>query len=84
MPIEEWEKQPNGNLVVSHLLAWEAIVAPLAGAVRLQTATTKGQVESGNLAVLQLALDAKQLRDLGEAFLRMAVDLESKAAATQQ
>lgn len=84
MAIEDWEKLPDGNLVVSHLMAWEAVIAPIAVALRLQTAATRSQFKAGDLSVLQLVLDSKQLRDLGDAFTKLADQLEEKQVDNQQ
>lgn len=83
MAIDDWNKRSDGSLVVSHLLGWEAIVAPAAGAVRLQTASTPAEAKARESFDLQIALDAKQLRDLGQAFLDMAEKLEKAQADAQ-
>ncbi len=80
MPIEDWTRNSDGSVVVSHLLAWEAIIAPAAGALRMQTVATPAEAEAGQTSELQIVLDIKQLRDLGQAFLNMADKLEQAQA----
>ena len=84
MPIKDWEKLPDGNLVVSRITAWEGIIAPECGVLRLQTISAAPGGNGTVNSVTQLALNGEQLRDLGEGLLRLAVELKVRQNGVEQ
>lgn len=70
--VNGWDCREDGNIAVGPLLGYQTAVIPMTGLLRLETAQSEDQLQSGLVGSVQLAMTAPQLRELAQALLRMA------------
>jgi hypothetical protein len=82
MNFRDWDKRPNGDLVVYPVIGWSTVTAMkgMAGVVRLEYSTDPSMKQQ---AAAQLILTMPQVRELSEALANLADTLEKQLAADQ-
>jgi hypothetical protein len=82
--MENWKKRPNGDVEVGPLMGWSIGVIPMTGLVRLEAAMSEEALQSGERAVLQVAMTETQLRELAQSLLRTADALAAQPKGPKQ
>lgn len=83
MPTDDWEKTPEGNLLMYPLIGWDTAIAPMIGLLRLRYATSEEEFEAGGIA-LQLHATPVVLRQLSQVLSAMADRIDAQNLGTQQ
>jgi hypothetical protein len=84
MGIEDWETRPDGQIALGPLTGWQTAAAPMTGVLRLESARSEDQLRSGERAVLQLAMTALQCRQLAQALIGLAENIEAQPKGAPQ
>lgn len=79
-----WDCRPDGNIAVGPLMGWQATIAPMTGLLRLETAQSEDQLQSGQFQAVQLAMTAPQMRELADLLRRMAEAVEGQPLGNAQ
>jgi len=84
MPIEDWDKAEDGNLILRPLTHWEAAGTAQSGVLRLVGARLGTDAATGHSHSTQLVLSLPQLRNLGESLLKLADEVEKVIDSAKQ
>lgn len=83
MNTDNWEKTPEGNLLVYPLIGWDTAIAPMIGLLRLRYAQSETEFEQGGVS-LQLHATPMILRQLSEVLSAMADRIDAQNPGTKQ
>lgn len=81
--MDDWEKTPNGDLLLYPLIGWDTAIAPMIGLLRLRYARSETEFEAGGVAI-QLHAPPDILRSLSTLLAQMADRIEAQPLGTQQ
>lgn len=84
MDFENWDRRPNGDIQLGPLLGWEFGSLPMTGLMRIETAQSEEQLKSGEVTAVQVAMTVPQMRELGQALLKIADRLDQLPNGTRQ
>lgn len=84
MALEDWDKQPNGNIRTCPLLGWDIATLPMTGLVRFQYVESEQDLLQMSGRFLPVGMTAAQARALSEDLLRMAQHIEQQPLGTKQ
>lgn len=75
--VPDWDLAENGDIVAFPLMGWAILTAPMAAVARIEFVRSEEQLKAGENEGLQLALTGPQLRELADALLKTAEQIES-------
>lgn len=83
MGTDDWDKTPEGNLLIYPLIGWDTGIAPMLGLLRLRYATSEKEFEAGGIG-LQLHATPVVLRQLSQVLSAMADHIDEQNLGTKQ
>ena len=78
----EWNETDDGHVALDRVFAWETAVGAMMVMIRVHHARSVTDLEAGKNP-LQLGMSVAQARQLAEALLRAANEVETEAAASK-
>lgn len=81
---ESWELNERGQVKFAALMGYSMATMPRGGLVRIEYASSVEEMERRNVSGLQLHINAPQAREIGQALLQLADQLEEQGSQAEK
>ena len=84
MAIVDWNKNEDGNITASPVVAWDAVIGGMYGMLRIQFVNSHDDLERQEFHAVQIGMSAKQARTLAGDLLQIADKLDAQQWGNRQ
>lgn len=84
MAFQDWDKAADGSTVTCPLVGFETVRYQTAALVRLMFVQSEDQLKRGQIESVQLSASPGPIRELGQALIRMADEIDRLPLGTRQ
>jgi hypothetical protein len=81
---ESWELNERGQVKFAALMGYSMATMPRGGLVRIEYASSAEEIQQRSISGLQLHLDAPLAREIGQALLLLADQLEQQGSHAEK